>query len=102
MLTAFDDEYNFSDKRLPVWRLATGGQGLERLYVETCSGELAARMDDALYAEGWSFSVFHKHHFMDWGGKPIRDASTIVWASLQILMVLVRTNSTMSNCEQTA
>ena len=89
LLTAFDDEYNFSDKRLPVWRVGTGGPGHERVYVETCSGELAARMNDALYAEGWSFSVFHKHHFMDWGGKPIRDASTIVWASLQVLMVVV-------------
>lgn len=91
LLTAFNDEYNFSDKRLPVWRVVTGrpGQESERVYVETCSGELAAHMNDALYAEGWSFSVFHKHHFMDWGGKPIRDASTIVWASLQILMVLV-------------
>jgi len=91
LLTAFDDEYNFSDKRLPVWRVMTGGVGheSERLYVETCSGALAARMDDALYAEGWSFSVFHKHHFMDWGGKKVRDASTIWWASLQVILVLV-------------
>jgi hypothetical protein len=89
LLTAFDDEYNFSDKRLPVWRVVTGGQGHERVYVETCSGDLAARMDDALYAEGWSFSVFHKHHFMDWGGKKVRDASTIWWASLQVLMVVL-------------
>jgi len=86
-LTAFDDEYNFSDKRLPVWRVATGGPGIERLYVETCSGELAARVDAAVYAEGYSFSVFHKHHFMDWGGKKVRDASTIVWAAMQILLV---------------
>jgi len=89
LLTAFDDEYNFSDKRLPVWRVVTGGAGHERVYVETCSGELAARMDDALYAEGYSFSVFHKHHFMDWGGKKVRDASTIWWASLQVILVLV-------------
>jgi hypothetical protein len=89
LLTAFDDEYNFSDKRLPVWRVGTGGKGNERLYVETCSGQLAARMSDALYAEGWSFSVFHKHHFMDWGGKKVRDASTLFWASLQIVLVLL-------------
>jgi len=91
VLTAFDDEYNFSDKRLPVWRVVTGRRGheSERVYVETCSGELAARMDDALYAEGYSFSVFHKHHFMDWGGKKVRDASTIFWASSQIMLVLI-------------
>ncbi|HEY4335689.1 MAG TPA: hypothetical protein VGM89_07320 [Puia sp.] len=89
LLTAFDDEYNFSDKRLPVWRVETGGPGHERMYVETCSGELAARVDAAVYAEGYSFSVFHKHHFMDWGGKKVRDASTIFWAAMQILLVAV-------------
>jgi hypothetical protein len=89
LLTAFDDEYNFSDKRLPVWRVETGRSGNERMYVETCSGELAARVDGAVYAEGYSFSVFHKHHFMDWGGKKVRDASTIVWAAMQILLVAV-------------
>jgi len=89
LLTAFDDEYNFSDKRLPVWRVVTGRPGNERMYVETCSGELAARVDGAVYAEGYSFSVFHKHHFMDWSGKKGRDASTIVWAAMQILLVAV-------------
>jgi hypothetical protein len=89
LLTAFTDEYNFSDKRLPVWRVATGGPGNQRLYVETCSGELAARVDAAVYAEGYSFSVFHKHHFMDWGGKTVRDASTIIWALMQVVLVAV-------------
>ena len=87
-VTAFDDEYNFSDKRLPVWRVNYGGRGHERWYVETCSGELAARVDDAVYAEGYSFSVFHKHHFMDWGGKTVRDASTMFWAFAQVVMVV--------------
>jgi hypothetical protein len=89
-VTAFDDEYNFSDKRLPVWRVNFDhSPGHQRVYVETCSGALAARMDDAAYAEGYSFSVFHKHHFMDWGGKKVRDASTMIWAFAQILLVVV-------------
>jgi len=85
-VVAFDDEYNFTDKRLPVWRVDYSGAGHPRWYVETCSGQLAARMDDGAYAEGWSFSVFHKHHFMDWGGKTVRDASTMFWAVIQVLM----------------
>ncbi|MBS1605789.1 MAG: PepSY domain-containing protein [Bacteroidetes bacterium] len=88
-VTAFDDEYNFTDKRLPVWRVSYPGNGHPRWYVETCSGQLAARMDDATYAEGFSFSVFHKHHFMDWGGKAVRDVSTMFWAVIQLLMVVV-------------
>lgn len=88
-VTAFGDEYNFSDKRLPVWKVSYGGEKKERVYVETCSGELAAHVDNADYAEGYSFSVFHKHHFMDWGGKTVRDWSTMFWAFGQIVLVLV-------------
>jgi hypothetical protein len=88
-VTAFDDEYNFTDKRLPVWRVSYPGAGHPRWYVETSSGQVAARMDDAIYAEGYSFSVFHKHHFMDWGGKTVRDGSTMFWAVIQVLMVAV-------------
>jgi hypothetical protein len=88
-VTAFDDEYNFTDKRLPVWRVAYPGPGHPRYYVETRSGQLAAFMNDAAYAEGYSFSVFHKHHFMDWGGKTVRDGSTMFWALVQVLMVTI-------------
>ncbi|MBS1661092.1 MAG: hypothetical protein JST68_08580 [Bacteroidetes bacterium] len=86
-VTAFNDEYNFTDKRLPVWRVAYTGAGHPRYYVETCSGQQAAFVNDAAYAEGYSFSVFHKHHFMDWGGKTVRDGSTMFWAFAQVLMV---------------
>lgn len=88
-VTAFDEEYNFAFKRLPVWKVSTASPGHSGVYVETCSGDLAARMDNASYAEGYSFAMFHKHHFMDWGGKKVRDASTIWWASLQVILVLV-------------
>ncbi len=36
-ITAFGDEYNFTDKRLPVWRVAYPGTGHPRWYVETSS-----------------------------------------------------------------
>jgi hypothetical protein len=88
-VTAFNDEYNFTDKRLPVWRVSYPGAGHPRYYVETSSGQLAAFMNDALYAEGYSFSVFHKHHFMDWAGKTVRDGSTMFWAVIQVLMVTI-------------
>ena len=88
-VTAFNDEYNFTDKRLPVWRVTYPGAGHPRYYVETSSGQLAVFMNDAAYAEGYSFSVFHKHHFMDWSGKTVRDGSTMFWAVIQVLMVTI-------------
>jgi len=88
-VTAFDDEYNFTDKRLPVWRVSYPGEGHPRYYVETSSGQLAAFVNDAVWREGYSFSVFHKHHFMDWGGKTVRDGSTMFWAAMQVLMAVI-------------
>jgi len=88
-ITSFGDEYNFADKRLPVWKVSYDRDHHVRYYVETGSGRLASRVDDMAAAEGYSFSVFHKHHFMDCGGKTVRDASTMFWAFAQVLMVIV-------------
>jgi hypothetical protein len=46
-------------------------------------------VQDKDMAEGYSFSLLHKHHFMDWGGKSVRDFSTMFWAAMQVAMVLV-------------
>jgi hypothetical protein len=88
-VTAFGDEYNFTDKRLPVWKVSYAANGHERYYIETSTGKLASRVDDRAVVEGYSFSVFHKHHFMDWGGKTVRDASTMFWVFMQIVLVTI-------------
>ncbi|WP_205510059.1 PepSY domain-containing protein [Longitalea arenae] len=88
-VTKFNEEYNFTDKRLPVWRVSFTAPNDERYFVETASGRLAAKVNDIELAEGYSFSVLHKHHFMDWAGKAARDWSTMVWAFVQILMIVI-------------
>jgi hypothetical protein len=86
-VTSFNDEYNFTDKRLPVWKVSYAANHNERLYIETSTGKLASRVNDATVVEGYSFALFHKHHFMDWGGKTTRDASTMFWVFMQVVMV---------------
>jgi hypothetical protein len=88
-VTSFTDEYNFTDKRLPVWKVSYASHHNERYYIETSTGRLSVRVDDKDLPEGYSFSVFHKHHFMDWGGKSIRDLSTMFWALVQVTMVTI-------------
>jgi hypothetical protein len=88
-VTAFGDEYNFTDKRLPVWRVNYTVNSNERYYVETSTGRLSRKFNDKDLLEGYSFSLLHKHHFMDWGGKSIRDLSTMFWAFMQVLMVTI-------------
>ncbi|HTD93315.1 MAG TPA: hypothetical protein VK644_05875, partial [Chitinophagaceae bacterium] len=50
---------------------------------------LAARVTGGDITEGYSFALFHKHHFMDFAGKTTRDISTMFWAGMQVAMVTV-------------
>jgi hypothetical protein len=89
LITKFTNEYNFTDKRLPVWKISYPFNHHERLYVETSSGVLAKTINDTDLYEGYSFALFHKHHYMDFAGKTTRDASTMIAAALQLLMVII-------------
>ena len=88
-VTAFAGEYGFVNKRLPVWRVEYAGEMDDRFYIETATGQLSVRVSDADLPEGYSFSFLHKHHFMDFGGKTARDLSTMIWAAMQVAMVVV-------------
>jgi hypothetical protein len=88
-VTKFDEEYNFTDKRLPVWRVSFAANHDERYFVETSTGRLSVKVSDSDLAEGYSFALFHKHHFMDWAGKWARDGSTMVWAFVQVGMITI-------------
>jgi len=89
LVTHFTDEYNFTDKRLPVWKVDYPVNHRERLYVETSTGVLAKCTNDLDLYEGYSFALFHKHHYMDFAGKTVRDISTMIGAGLQVLMIAV-------------
>jgi hypothetical protein len=86
-VTKFNEEYNFTDKRLPVWRVSYAANDNDRYFVETATGRLSVRVNNSDLAEGYSFALFHKHHFMDWAGKEARDVSTMVWAFMQVVMI---------------
>jgi hypothetical protein len=88
-ITKFEGEYGFVNKRLPVWKVSYPVHNNERYYIETSTGSLAVRVDDTDLAEGYSFALMHKHHFMDWAGKAARDFSSMFWAAAQIAMVAI-------------
>ena len=49
VITKFEGEYGFVNKRLPVWKVAYAKNKNERFYVETTSGKLSLRIDDHDY-----------------------------------------------------
>lgn len=67
LISAFDRDYGFANKRLPVWRAsADDGSGW---YFETRSGVVAAQVggpDGALaQTQALIFNLLHKGHFLD-------------------------------------
>jgi len=88
-VTAFTSEYNFADKRLPVWKISYDRNHHQRLFVETSSGRLSKSTNDLSLLEEYSFAFFHKHEFMGWGGKGVKDASTLFWALAQVFVVVL-------------
>ena len=89
VITKFEGEYGFVNKRLPVWKINYPFNNKERWYVETGSGKLAAKVNDKDLIEGFSFAFLHKHHFMDFAGKNVRDFSTMFAAMSQIMLVII-------------
>jgi hypothetical protein len=87
LVTKFDGDYNFTDKRLPVWKVSYAVNHNERYYVETSTGRLSVRVDDLSQLESYSFAFLHKHEFLAGFGKPVKDTSTMFWAAAQLLVV---------------
>ena len=56
-VTKFGPDYDFRNKRLPVWRLRVAG---ESLFVDTASGVLVERVGTARRLEALDFGVLHK------------------------------------------
>lgn len=98
-LTNFTKEYGFIFKRLPVVKLTYDTPQKTTYYVETATGHLAAKIENADRAEGISFAIFHKFFLMDWAGKTIRDlvmmfsAFGVLVVSLSGLWVFLRASS---------
>ncbi|MBS1666884.1 MAG: PepSY domain-containing protein [Bacteroidetes bacterium] len=89
LVTKFDEDYNFADKLLPVWKVSYGTHHHERYYVETSSGKLSKRINDREGYERNSFAFLHKHEFLNGFGKPVKDFSTMFWAMAQLVLVVI-------------
>lgn len=87
-VTKFGSEYNFTDKRLPVWKVSYPSTANDRYFIETTTGSLSKHLNTAELAENYSFSFLHKHEFLAWAGKGWKDFSTMFWAVAQIVMVV--------------
>jgi len=74
-VTHFGPDYDFRNKRLPVWRIAIANAAQDILFVDVTSGLLVDRVNSASRMEGYSFSLLHKWNFLTFPlGREKRDA----------------------------
>ena len=68
LVTRFGGDYDFRNKRLPVWKFEYGAPLNASVFVDTATGVLADMTRNSAKPEIWSFSMLHKWSFLgDWG-----------------------------------
>lgn len=64
LVTRFGPDYDFRNKRLPVWRIDYGAPVNATLFVDTGTGVLADRTENWQKPERYIFSFIHKWNFL--------------------------------------
>lgn len=89
LVTKFGAEYNFTDKRLPVWKVQYTGNDNEKIFIETTTNSVAKHTNNRELAQDYSFAFLHKHEFLGRAGKGWKDFSTMFWAMAQVILVVI-------------
>ncbi|MFO7550882.1 MAG: hypothetical protein R6W80_05720 [Haliea sp.] len=64
LVTAFGPDYDFRNKRLPVWRVAYQADQAGTAFIDPANGALVDRAVPTDRWEGYSFSQLHKWNFL--------------------------------------
>lgn len=62
---SFSPEYDFRNKRLPVWRVDYAGESGHSVFVDPATGMLVDKTLAFQRVEAWVFSWLHKWNFMN-------------------------------------
>ena len=93
LITRFGPDYDFRNKRLPVWMVNVENNSGLRLFVDPASGLLVDQLEMRQRIEGYSFSLLHKWNFLrPLVGRETRDAimSGLMCATLVIAILGLR------------
>jgi len=80
LITRFGPEYDFRNKRLPVWKIVFADAPDDLIYIDPVSGTLVDRMTASTLFERYAFSWLHKWDFIvPWTGRMGRDALVVLF-----------------------
>lgn len=87
LVTRFGADYDFRNKRLPVWQVDFGAPANASLFVDPATGILADRVANWQKPERWFFSLIHKWNFLFPLGKlTLNGVVGVVVSALVLLM----------------
>lgn len=64
LIKNFDQDYDFRNKRLPVWRIDYNNKAGNKLFIDPVTGILVDNVTNSESYESYSFSFLHKWNFM--------------------------------------
>ncbi|GJM13394.1 MAG: hypothetical protein DHS20C12_17970 [Pseudohongiella sp.] len=86
-VTHFGADYDFRNKRLPVWKVDLDDASGTTLFVDTATGVLVDRNKRSHRAEAWVFAILHKwNHLNGFTGAMLRDV--LIVATIFMLLTL--------------
>lgn len=89
-ITKFGIDYDFRNKRLPVWQLDTNSELQEKLFIDPITGIIVDRMMNLERYESYSFSFLHKWNFFTpVTGRKNRDIIMTIILGLILLIVIL-------------
>jgi hypothetical protein len=86
-ITRFGPEYDFRNKRLPVWRVDVGSPVHASFFVDTATGVLADRVKDHQKPERMSFSLLHKWNFLTVFGRQVQTPIVVATVAASLLFM---------------
>ena len=89
-ITRFGPDYDFRNKRLPVWKVSLADPAGTQLFVDPATGVLVDQSRAIDRAERWSFSILHKwNHLTGITGRAGRDALMVATLMLALFAAVL-------------
>jgi hypothetical protein len=86
-VTRFGLDYDFRNKRLPVWKFEFGQPLNASVFIDTATGIMVDQTLNSAKAEIWSFSMLHKWNFLFPLGREVQNIIMAVFVILSIVLM---------------
>lgn len=88
-VTHFGPDYDFRNKRLPVWKVSFDDEDQKQLFIDPATNVLVDQTRALDRAERWSFSVLHKwNHLIPFTGRFNRDVLIVITLAFLTLITV--------------